>query len=270
MNLFPVVETFEGQEDSEVWDSFYAKVYDTLFYTKQRIEWELAQIDDKVLSKWPTTKTKVLDLGSGTGFHAAHFLNNGVPYIGIDESPHMVERARSKVPDAKFIVGDFTTPTTFSPESFSHILCMFFTVYSTDSKILFRNAYSWLKAGGYFVVHAVDPEKFDPILDAASPFPVFSLQKYSKKRITKSEVQFDGFLYKASFHKKPEEQDAYFEEIFEFTDESKKPRRHRHNMIMPPVEELITEAESMGFVLEEKIDMVPIQWEYQYLLIFRK
>jgi len=40
----------------------------------------------------------------------------------------------------------------------------------------------WTNPGGFFIVHLVEPDKYDPLLDLASPFAAFSLQKYSYDR----------------------------------------------------------------------------------------
>ena len=52
---------------------------------------------------------------------------------------------------------------------------------------------------GYFALHLVDRDQFDPILEAANPLYILSPQKYAKKRITNSIVKFDNFDYKANF-----------------------------------------------------------------------
>jgi len=271
MKFIPRRENFTNSKpDSvllELWDDFYAKVYDTIFNNKHRMDWEWSQISEFAISQWSVTKTKLVDLGCGTGFYAPYALNDNVKYLGIDNSSYMLDVARKKAPDGKFQSGNILIPTTFSPDTFTHALCMYFTIYY-NPKVIFRNAYSWLQNGGYLIVHAVDPQNFDPILEVASPFPVFSVQKYSKSRITKSEVQFDEFKYKSNFKKSVATDDATFEEVFEFPDETT--RTHRHNLTMPDLDKLIHIAETMGFTLEEKIDMVAIEWEYNYLLVFKK
>ena len=56
---------------------------------------------------------------------------------------------------------------------------MYFVIYyQKDITKLSDNCYKWLKRGGQLIIHLVNPEKFDPILEPASPFPAFSLQKY--------------------------------------------------------------------------------------------
>jgi hypothetical protein len=116
----------------------------------------------------------------------------------------------------------------------------------------------------------VDPERFDPVLDSASPFPAFSIQKYRKERILESEVEFDTFNFKARFNKKPHEYEAHFEETFTFKDDESPPRIHRHNLTMPPKDTVLRMAEEAGWSKESEFDMTPGGYEYQYLVTFKK
>ena len=46
-----------------------------------------------------------------------------------------------------------------------------FSIYEFQNpKIVSDNVYQWLEPDGFFIVHMVDPDKFDPLLDLASPF----------------------------------------------------------------------------------------------------
>ena len=57
--------------------------------------------------------------------------------------------------------------------------------------------------GVYIVLHLVNRDKFDPILNAADPLVLVSAQKHAMKkigkRITNSVVKFKDFQYKANF-----------------------------------------------------------------------
>jgi hypothetical protein len=131
------------------------------------------------------------------------------------------------------------------------------------------NIYSWLKPSGVLVLHLVDPNKFDPILAAASPFPAFSLQKYSTERVIDSDLFFDSFKYRSRFVKSPEDDEARFEEVFEFTDPQKYVENN-HVLHMPSVDAMLDIVRSSGFTRQEMVDMTPIGYEYQYLLYLTK
>ena len=120
--------------------------------------------------------------------------------------------------------------------------------------------------GSCLVIHLVNREKFDPILESASPFVGFSIQKYSKDRITNSKVNFDKFDYHANFE--IEGSEAQFKEEFKFKDG--KTRRQIHKLRMPTMDEVVATVERSGFTYKQFIDLTPIGYEYQYLFCFVK
>ena len=68
---------------------------------------------------------------------------------------------------------------------------MYFTMYYVKNKIqLIKNCYNWLRPGGYFIVHLVNREMFDPIINAGDPLTMVSAQKYAKKRNNKIEWKY--------------------------------------------------------------------------------
>lgn len=64
-----------------------------------------------LLSVLPPSPARVADLGSGTGSLARLLVDEGFAVDGLDFSPEMVRRARAKVPEAHFVVGDAAEPT---------------------------------------------------------------------------------------------------------------------------------------------------------------
>ena len=122
--------------------------------------------------------------------------------------------------------------------------------------------------GGYLVVHIVDRDRFDPILPPANPLLLISPQKYSDKRITKSEVIFNNMQYKANFDMSPDTNIAIFNERFEGNDN--KIRKNKHVFTMEPEKNIVTMAKQAGFLVHAKIDMVKVGYEYQYLYVFVK
>jgi hypothetical protein len=132
-----------------------------------------------------------------------------------------------------------------------------------------KNCYDWLRPGGYFVLHLVNRNKFDPILNSADPLQIVSAQKYAKKRITNSLIKFKDFQYRGDFKLNKEDNIATFEEIFK-DDKTKHIRQNVHTMYMPTQRHILSIAKEMGFILKGKIDLVPVQYEYQYLYILYK
>ena len=124
------------------------------------------------------------------------------------------------------------------------------------------------------MVHLVDPDKFDPILDLASPFAAFSLQKYVYERQTESNIFFDKFKYVSRFNKKKDEDKAIFSEMFTYYDKSdnggNKYRENKHHWNMPSKERMIDIYKSSGFRHVDSVDLVRCGKEYQYLCYFTK
>ena len=95
------VETFEDNKPKytiktkDLYDDFYSEIYDELVYNPKKNEYEISNILKKIsLPK----KSKILDIGSGTGHHVALFNKNGFNCTGIDKSSSMVEKAKEKLP----------------------------------------------------------------------------------------------------------------------------------------------------------------------------
>jgi SAM-dependent methyltransferase len=102
---------------------------------------------------------KALEFAVGTGRIAVPLAARGVPVSGIDSSPPMVARLRSKAP-IPVVVGDMVTTTV--PGSFALV----YVVYNSISNLLtqeqqvdcFRNAARHLAPGGRFVVELEVPD----------------------------------------------------------------------------------------------------------------
>jgi len=260
-------DEFLIKTDIEVYDSFYSNIYDYLVYNNVKNDYEIGEIINKTE---PTSESLILDVGSGTGHHVATLETIGFNTVGIDKSADMVAKAKSTYPQLKFVQGDVLNSSQFSNNSFTHILCLYFTLYYIkDKSTFFSNCYQWLKPGGYLVVHVVNRELFDPILPPGNPLLMVSPQKYAKQRINTTQITFDQFHYSSEFDLKPNDNIAYFNEKFKFTDNGKV-RKNQHILYMDTESDIITKAQNVGFIVEGKIDLLFCQYEYQYLYILTK
>lgn len=275
------VEGFEEPKSNEfktnyevpdIYDDFYANVYDELVFNKNKNDYEIG--------KWithtkPTEQSVVLDIGSGTGHHVSSLKAHGYNAIGIDISPSMVKKAKETYPDLKFQVSDVTNPSIFQAESFTHITCFYFTLYYIQNKrAFFDNCMRWLTPGGFLAVHIVNRDKFDPILPAGNPFSIVSPQKYAKKRITNTTVKFDEFEYKSNFDMKEmissdTEPIAIMKETFK-NNKNGNVRQNEHKLYMITQAEILDIAKAAGFIIDSKIDMVDCQYDSQYVYILQK
>ena len=221
----------------------------------------LAKIDEN---------SSLIDLGCGRGHHVNYYNEKGIDTTGLDISPSMIKLAKQEYPECNFKVGDMLDSSNFQYGTSSHIICLYFTIYSIEDKVkFFKNCYDWLKPGGKLIIHLVNRDKFDPILNAANPLSLVNAQKYAKSRLTKSVVKFKDFLYKASFVPDNENDMAYFYETFK-DDATKNTRKNEHILYMESQKDILTKAKSTGFIMQSKIDMVHCQYEYQYLYVLQK
>lgn len=260
-------EQFLFKTGNEVYDNFYAEIYDHLVYNNYKDDYEVGEIINKTS---PTSSSKILDIGCGTGNHVSTFVNKGYKAIGIDISPSMIEKAKEKYPNYNFQIADATNDDKFTSNSFTHITCLYFTIYYfSDKRKIFENIYKWLMPGGHFIVHLVDRKMFDPILPPGNPLLMVSPQRYAKERITTTKVKFDGFSYGAKFDLDEKNDIAKFSEKFKMDDGSKS-RKNEHVLYMPEKEEIINEIQDVGFISHAIVDLINCQYEYQYLYIFTK
>lgn len=253
--------------NEHLYDEFYAKIYDTIVDGGTRQEYETNLTLTWAKGFRPEEKTiEVLDIGCGTGGDISKFRKAGVgKAVGLDASDAMVATARTRVPKGDFRVGEAEQIGLFAAGEFNLITMYYFTFYYLrDRDQVFKNMFHWLQPGGCLVIHLVNREKFDPILEAASPFVAFSVQKYSKERVTRSKVAFDKFEYEADFTLEGE--NAEFREEFKF--KTGKQRRQVHHLRMPKMEAVVAEAEANGFVFKQFMDLTTVGYEYQYIFCF--
>ena len=267
------VEGFEQNDQflikngSGIYDDFYADIYDYLVFNNLKDDYEVGFIMN---SAQPSSQSKILDVGCGTGHHVASLGAKGLDVLGIDISPSMIKKAKENFPDYKFNVADALDGGSFEPDSFTHILCMYFTIYYFQDKTqFFNNCFKWLMPGGYLIVHLVDRDQFDPILPPGNPLLYVSPQKYAKERITSTKVKFTDFSYSADFKLDENNDKALFVEKFK-NDSDGKVRKNEHVMYMPDIQQIVDEAQACGFIVEAKADLLQCQYEYQYLYVFVK
>jgi SAM-dependent methyltransferase len=254
----------------DLYDSFYASVYDELVYSPVKTEFEIGHI---ISSTQPTDHSVIMDVGCGTGHRSHELMTLGYKnVIGIDNSTEMVKRSSSKYPQCTYYVADIMnlSGVPFTLSTYTHIMCMYFTVYYMHDKgKFFMNCYKLLKPGGYLVVHLVDRNQFDPILPPGNPFILINPQGYTKERITKTRIQFNGFDYVANFNLDKPSNVAMFEETFKDV-RTNNMRIHKHTLYMNPINEILAIAKTVGYIIQERIDMAQCGYEYQYLYVLYK
>ena len=261
---FTESETFLFKGNEQLYDDFYANIYDELVFNNAKDDYEIGEIINKT---GVTSQSTILDIGSGPGHHVAKMNQKGFNAVGVDKSPDMIAQAKKNYPESKFIKGDVLNYSLFTNQSFTHILCLYFTIYYIKDKgTFFQNCYNWLMPGGYLVIHLVDRDNFDPILPPGNPFLFVSPQRYAKERITKTELIFNNMDYVSTFSLNDSNNTGIFEEKFKNKDTGKV-RKNEHTLHMDREQDILTMAQETGFIIQGKIDLITVAYEYQYLYI---
>jgi SAM-dependent methyltransferase len=275
------------RDNDDIYDSFYSAVYPTLFPCKNRLLHELHDIQVHAIGPYekavvngsiPVDGIRILDIGCGHGNHVAKMRDMDYNIIGLDKSEYMINDGirKNSLPSSIMICDTVYNRERFKKNEFSHIMSLYFTSYYWDDfKKAMSNIKHWLQDGGYFIIHLVDRNKFDPVLEPASPFPAFSIQKYAKpgSRITDSKVEFNNFSYNASFDLNEEDNMAYLTEVFD-ANAKKIPtknyyREQIHTLYMPSHNEIVSNIKKMGFQFTHRTHLIHCEYEYQYLYYFK-
>jgi SAM-dependent methyltransferase len=263
-----------------LYDEFYAGVYDQLSAQSQRTQAKVSLLT----SIWkknssPIKEWSVLDAGCGTGHAVAAFAKQDVGLItGLDYAPSMLRQAetvvvpasklsQTQVSSIRWKQDSLINPSAAAAGEFTHAVCLYFSFYYLkDQEEFFRHMNLWVKQGGKLAVEVVNKYKFDPVLESASPFLAFSVQKYSKERIRKSKVVFDKFDYEAEFMLTDPK--AEFYETFRF--KNGHVRRQKHEFLMPNIEAIVAMGKRAGWKYVGYQDLNPLGFEYGYILLFEK
>lgn len=250
--------SFISIEGVDIFDNFYANIYDVLFFSKQKNDFE---IDLIVKNTSPSTNSDFLDVGSGTGHYVGELYKEGYKIEGIDLSEEMINKSKENYPDCKFTKKDAMTSITFEPKSFTHIMCMYFTIYKFENqKLFFDNCMYWLKPNGYLIFHAVDRDLFDPTIPGNE-------LSFSNNKITSSQLIIKNYRYNSDFELIGNI--ATFTETFTNVQDNSV-RKNTHKLFMPTIESILDKAKSSGFVVENITELLPVGYEYQYIYILKK
>ena len=263
-------QNIEKKQTEHIYDKFYAEVYDQLFLSDLKNEYECVQLQKNYIKTWSGNTIRVLDLGCGTGHHLRILNRYGHHVEGLDQCKYMLKKAKINCPKAILKQGNFDNPKTYLRNQFTHILCLFYTVYySKNIILLLQNINDWLAPNGIMVLHVVDRKKFDPVLERASSLiPLFDPQRHNKNRSTSTILEFKEFKYEADWDFKKSKH-VKFTERFKFKKEATQ-RTNTHHLNMLTSKQIIERANKNGFELIKVIDLFIVRHNYNYLLVFKK
>jgi len=253
-------DKFIFKKGDEIYDQFYANVYDYLINNDVTSDFEIGTI---INSTSISSESIILDVGCGTGSCISKIkgTGNNLEIIGIDSSPYMIKKSIMKYPDHKFVAGDALDIGVFQPSSFTHILCLDLIIYYfRDKRAFFNNCIDWLMPGGYLILHVVDREKFDPILTINPSLYVVNQENGKKTK------KFEDFTY--SIDSQKNDNKIIINEKFKFNNGNT--RKQEQILYMEDKEELLTTAQQSGFTLQAVTDIVKHNYGGQYIYIFVK
>jgi len=84
-------EAFILKEGPDVFDDFYASIYDDLVFSNVKNDFEIGEIINTTKA---SSASRLLDIGTGAGHHVDLFTKKGIDATGLDISPAMIERAQ--------------------------------------------------------------------------------------------------------------------------------------------------------------------------------
>ena len=253
------------KKNNEIYDDFYVSVYDDLVYSDVKNNFEIGVIVNKTK---PSSSSYILDIGSGTGHHVGQLCNRGYKTIGIDISPSMIKKSRKNYPKCKFINNDMLKTINFHQNTFTHITCLYFTIYYIkNKKQFFDNCMYWLMPGGYLILHLVNKYKFDPILPISNPLAIINPQNYASKRITSSVAKFQNYDYKSDFVLKGDK--VVFNETFK-NKKNGNVIKHELDLHIDKQSYILSLAKSSGFILLSTTEMSKCNYDSQYIYVLQK
>lgn len=250
---FQQKEQFTMKRGDGIYDDFYADIHDRLYDTESRSEKEAINI---VNATQPDKENSFfLDVGCGTGCLVNALKRRGYQAIGVDKSEAMTKNVKNATNASRSTqTGDATDPLLFERGVFSHILCMDRTVYEIHDKIaFFRNCKHWLRPGGYFFLHLVEPDKFNAIVPLGQPKGILSdaesLKTVDGKRVTDTAIDFIDFKYNSNYDFSDLNTKGTVIQTEKFTDtESNKVRQNERTLHMSSSKSILEDTRYCGFL----------------------
>lgn len=211
---FTQKDNFVFKRGDHVHDNMYCNNYEKIHKLKTHIP---QQIDIILKTTQPSENDAILDIGTNTGYAVNELTQRGYNAYGITPIKSFVDCCNKKYPDAIIKQGDIRNPMEYEKGVFTHIFGLYYSIYNynlEDKRKIFKNCYSWMKPGGYLVLHLVDATKFDVTTPIAKDSIFGSLQKqhFAKNmqkdasvpsplnRISEYEVEFQDMIYKSVYN----------------------------------------------------------------------
>jgi ubiquinone/menaquinone biosynthesis C-methylase UbiE len=162
----------------------HVPLYEIITYKPDRYTYEL-----NIVQSHMTTSSHVLDVGSGLGYHVNQLNESGIHTVGVDSSKAMIRHSK-KYPYT-FIHGNVMSASIFPEHSFTHIMCLYYTIYCIlDKETFLNNLHHWLIEDGILFIHGVHEWKYEePIVGQ------LTYESSLQKSMFKEKITYDQQSY---------------------------------------------------------------------------
>jgi len=262
---------FIKMTENDVFDDQYCDLYDLLVYNSLKNNFE---VDIILNSTTPNVQNKILDIGCSTGHHVNLLQKKNNNVIGIDNSLSMIKKAKINYPHLNFKFTDALSSMEFHSNTFTHISCLYFTIYYIKNKKTFlENCYNWLMPGGVLIIHLVDMYKFDPVIPGST-----KLSTQSNIRNTQSIINFNELQYRSNFDLDNtidnnvinlNNSNAKFKETIKFKN-NKDVRINEHNLYISSQSSILSKCRDLGFILQSQTEMNSVNYSHNFIYTLQK
>ncbi len=256
------------KQNEDTFDLFYIELYLVLHEVERRVDRELTHI---IRTTNPCIEnSNILDVGSGTGNAVATLQEAGYNVYGIDKSENMCKYAKSMHKNIEVLNDDVLKPMSFEKNTFTHVLCTYFTIYNfEDKQQFFRNCYHWMKPGGYLVVHLVDKDRFERIIPNTDAISSRTHTKNNNEKLHTHGI-FEDYDYVGSYELFNNSDHVTFKETFKDL-ETKHIRQNETDLYMESLDTICEYAKKNGFIYHAKTNMKDVNNDKnQYLYYFER
>lgn len=275
-------QTYEGftqskpfvlKTNDQSYDDFYSEIYNIIHKPARRSFGDLKVVINETM---PTPEHSIfLDIGCGTGYVVNELASLGFNAFGIDKSQSMIRYAEQQYSRINVEYADVMDTMALNKNVFTHILCLYYTIYEIEDKItLFRNCYYWMKPGGYLILHLIDPHKFNRRVPSDID-PLFGKSVYSETQ--KNTIHFFDFDYKYEYTfpilSNSSNSSNSLPIIFKETFTDKKTNHIRQNentLFVEPIADILKKASQNGFIVKGKFQVDEYMDNYQYIYILER
>lgn len=263
---FTQEKPFILKEGDDIFDEFYAEIYDTIHQPSLYVDSVTKSIIKRV--SIDVDKSLILVVASDTGEQSNSLHSEGFDVHTIFKYSDMFEMSEKKYPTLKARHDDIENPMTFDKSTFSTILCSGTILYTMENKkTFFRNIYNWLEPDGIFLLQLSDRSKFDTIITSRKEMNYESPQKYHSERITDSEIDFGSFKYlsRYNFIDADSKDIVLLSETFTDT-QTNYIRKNEHTLYMENIENILKMTVDCGFSTLSKINLIQDDNKFIYIL----